>query len=222
MSTRDGTLRVMLVEDHALVRSALASALAEARLDIVAEAATGEEALAMARALRPDIVLLDLELPGMSGLELLTHLAQELSDTRFIVLSAWSDPRDVVDAFRRGAVGFLTKDLSTDALRRAIMGAARGELALSRLTGSQVVGELLNLVQRPGKTDPVSRLSERERDVLRLLADGLSDREIAAALGLSPRTAESHVSNILRKLAVPNRAEAARQYRQRPAAGSAT
>jgi DNA-binding NarL/FixJ family response regulator len=119
-----------------------------------------------------------------------------------------------VAAFRRGADGYLGKDLGPAALQRTIRGVHRGELALPRALATELVTELLELLRRPGGRDSDEGLTEREQDVLRLLAEGLTDREIADVFRISPRTVESHVSSILRKFGLRNRAEAARRYHQ--------
>lgn len=215
---KDGRLRVMLVEDHALVRSAVRSAITAPDIELVAEAASAEEALRLAPMLRPDLLLLDIDLPGMTGIELVRELAPRLPATIIVMLTVSSAERDIMDAIRSGARGYLTKDLSPDALLRTIRGVARGELAMSRRAASQVIMRLARGGHR-GLTglagqDGTPLLSARENEVLRHLADGLTDREIAEALLISRRTVETHVGNILAKLGVQSRAQAARRFRQ--------
>ena len=211
----DAPMRILLVDDHALVRSAIRQALEAPDIEVVGEARTAEEALEMAPRLRPDLLLLDIDLPGMSGIEAVRELAPRLPDTRIVMLTVSTDRRDLLEAIRHGAAGYLTKDLTGEALLRAVRGLRRGDLAMSRIHAAQVMEHL----QRGGRstlaeTDEVGALlSAREHEVLRLLADGLTDREIAGALAISPRTVESHVSSVLRKLGVRNRAEAAQRYR---------
>jgi DNA-binding NarL/FixJ family response regulator len=208
-------LRIMLVDDHALVRSAIRQALEAPDVTVVGEARSAEEALELAPRLRPDVLLLDIDLPGLSGIEAVRELAPRLPDTRVIMLTASTDRRDLLDAVRHGAAGYLNKDLTGDALLRAVRGLRRGDLAMSRGHAAAVVEHLARSA-RPAapESDTVGGLlSSRERDVLRLLAEGMTDREIAAALAISPRTVESHVSSVLRKLGVRNRAEAAQRYR---------
>ena len=208
-----GPMRIMLVDDHALVRAAIRQALEGPDAEVVGEAHTAEEAIEMAARLRPEVLLLDIDLPGMSGIEAVRELAPRLPDTRIVMLTVSTDRRDLLDAIRHGAVGYLTKDLTGEALRRAVHGLRRGDLAMSRSHAAQVL-EHLQRGGVPAATDALAGLlSSRETEVLRLLSEGLTDREIATALAISPRTVESHVSSVLRKLGVRNRAEAAQRYR---------
>jgi two-component system, NarL family, response regulator DevR len=208
-------LRIMLVDDHALVRSAIRQALEAPDVIVVGEASSAEEALELAPRLRPDVLLLDIDLPGLSGIEAVRELAPRLPDTRVVMLTVSTDRRDLLDAVRHGAAGYLTKDLTGDALLRAVRGLRRGDLAMSRGHAATVVEHLARSTRSgaPASDAIDGLLSSRERDVLRLLAEGMTDREIAAALAISPRTVESHVSSVLRKLGVRNRAEAAQRYR---------
>lgn len=211
---RTDRLRVMLVDDHALVRSAIRQAISADDVEVVAEAGSGEEALSEAIAVRPDVILLDLDLPGMSGTHILRELVPRLPDTKIVMLTVSTSRRDLVDAVRLGAAGYLTKDLSPDALLRAVRGIRRGDLPMSRSFAAQALDELARTTRQvpAAGTGSDAGLSARETEVLRLLADGLTDREIAASLQISPRTVETHVSNVLHKLGVRNRAEAARRF----------
>jgi DNA-binding NarL/FixJ family response regulator len=217
VSEFDGKLRVMLVDDHALVRSAVRQAIAAPDVEMVGEAATAEEALALAPVLKPDILLLDIDLPGMNGVQLVQELAPRLPQTKIVMLTVSGSERDLIDAVARGAAGYLTKDLSPEALLRALRGTQRGELAMSRRFAARALRYFADAARRGravGGEGELMGLSPRENDVLAMLADGLTDREIANALTISPRTVETHVSNILHKLGVRNRAEAAQRYRQ--------
>jgi DNA-binding NarL/FixJ family response regulator len=217
VSQPGAVLRVMLVDDHALVRSAVRQAITAPDVELVGEAATAEEALALAPVLRPDVLLLDIDLPGMTGVQLVQELAPRLPQTKIVMLTVSSSERDLVDAITRGASGYLTKDLSPEALLRTLRGTQRGELAMSRRFAARALRHFSDAARRGRAAfagDDLMNLSPRENDVLAMLADGLTDREIATALTISPRTVETHVSNILHKLSVRNRAEAAQRYRQ--------
>jgi len=211
-----GPMRVMLVDDHALVRSAVRQALDAPDIEVVGEAATADEALLLAPELRPDLILLDVNLPGTDGLRLLRELGPRLPDTRIVMLTVSADRRDLLDAMRNGAAGYLTKDLSPEALQRAVRGIRAGDLPMSRAMAAEVIQQLSGPGGRRGRVeaadDPLAGLSDREGEVLRHLADGLTDREIAERLGISPRTVETHVGSVLNKLGVKNRAQASRRY----------
>jgi DNA-binding NarL/FixJ family response regulator len=208
-----GALRVMLVDDHALVRAAVAQAIAAPDIVIVAEARFAEEALELAARERPDLALVDVNLPGMSGLELLRELRVRVPETSVIMLSATSVDRDVEDAALAGAVGYLTKDVAPDALRRTIRGYRAGQLPMPRALAMTLLLRLADAAQRRAPSGDDVALTGRQKEVLRLLSEGRTNREIAAALSLSPRTVERHVGGILDRLGVPNRAAAARRYR---------
>ncbi len=218
MSEIDAKLRVMLVDDHALVRSAVRQAISAPDVELVGEAANAEEAMALAPVLRPDVLLLDIDLPGMNGIQLVQELAPRLPNTKIVMLTVSSSERDLLEAVARGAAGYLTKDLSPEALLRSLRGTQRGELAMSRRFAGRALRYFADAARRgrsvSGAEGELMGLSPRENDVLAMLADGLTDREIANALTISPRTVETHVSNILHKLGVRNRAEAAQRYRQ--------
>jgi DNA-binding NarL/FixJ family response regulator len=209
----------MLVEDHALVRAAVRQALDQPDLSMVGEAATAEEALELAPGTHPDVLLVDIDLPGMDGVALVRELAPRLPDARIVMLTVSRDDRHLLDAMRFGAVGYLTKDLTPEALVRAVRSAYEGELAMDRRMAARLVHRLVEVSRSSGdpnaSRDPLLRtLTQRESEVLRLLADGLTDHEIAESLTVSPRTVETHVSSILHKLGARNRAEAARRYRE--------
>ena len=210
-------IRVMLVDDHPLVRSAVRQALVGPDVELVGEAATAEEAFELAPQLRPDVMLVDITLPGADGVQLVRELSPRLPETRFVMLTVSMSDRDLIAAMDSGATGFLTKDLTPDALLRAVRGAHAGDLAMSRRMAGRLIARLVDRTRRaPGGSgdETLGALSLREREVLRLLADGLTDREIAETLTISTRTVETHVSTILHKLGVRNRAEAANRYRE--------
>ena len=202
-------LRVMLVEDHPLVRAAIRQTLNVPGIEVVAEAWSAESALDAIHDARPDVMLVDIDLPGMNGVQLVREVAPRLPDCKIVMLTASGKTDDVVAAIRNGAAGYLTKDLPGDALVRSVLGIRKGDLPMPRRLAAELVSRLV----RPSRSVASSDLSEREEEVLRLVADGLTDREIGEALGISPRTVGRHVGNILDKLGVRNRAEASRHYR---------
>lgn len=212
-----GPVRVMVVEDHALVRSAVRQAITAPDVEMVAEAATAEDALRIAPQVRPDVLLVDIDLPGMDGIRLVRELAPRVPATRIVMLTVSAADRDVVEAMHAGAVGYLTKDLAPEALLRAVRGIVSGELVMDPRMAGRLVRRLVESPRagRTGADDPdIAALSVRETEVLRHLAEGLTDRQIAETLTISPRTVETHVSSILHKLRARNRAEAARRYRE--------
>jgi DNA-binding NarL/FixJ family response regulator len=222
---RSARLRVMLVDDHALIRSAVRQAIEGPDVAVVEEAEGFAEALELGEKARPDVVLVDIGLGGSGdGLQLVRELSPRLPNTTFVMLSASGSDADLLEAVMAGARGYLTKNVSPEALLRAVRSARRGELAMPRAMAARLVQRLADAARNRGGLDgpELVRLSEREREVLRLLAKGRTDREIAEALTISPRTAETHVAAILRKLEVRNRSEAAMLYRQGRSLGSAS
>jgi DNA-binding NarL/FixJ family response regulator len=207
-------IRVMLVDDHALVRAAVKQAICAPDVVVVAEAATAEEALVLAPRVQPDVMLVDITLPGMDGLDLVRELEPRLPSTKIVMLTVSTADADVATAVDRGALGFLTKDVPPDALLRAVRGAYRGDLVMGRQMAARLVHRLSERARRaPSMAAFGTEMTRREMEVLRLVSDGFTDREIADALTLSPRTVEAHVANVLRKLKVDNRREAGRRYR---------
>lgn len=203
-------LRVMIVEDHALVRDAIRRTLTVPGIEVVAEASSAEEALTTVNQHRLDVILIDIELPGMNGVELVRELSPRLPATHLVMLTGSANRDDLVTAIRNGASGYLTKDMSSDGLVRAIFGVRDGDLPMPRGLARQLVD---HLVAAPIRSADSSGLTARELDVLKLVSDGLTDRDIGSALGISRRTVGRHVGNILEKLGVRNRAAAARRYR---------
>ena len=204
-------LAVILVEDHALVRAALAQNLSVPGITVIGQAGSAEEALDLVRHLHPDVMLVDIELPGMSGIQLVREIAPRLPDCHIVMLTGSKRSDDVLSAIRSGASGYLTKDMPPDALVRAVLGIRDGDLPMPR----RLAAQLMERLAKPGPGSAGSEtLTERELEVLTLVADGLTDREVAKALDISPRTVGRHVGNILDKLEVRNRSEAARRLRE--------
>jgi DNA-binding NarL/FixJ family response regulator len=196
-------IRILLADDHSVVRQGLRMFLAlDDELDVVGEASNGEEALARARELQPDVVLMDLLMPVMDGIAATAAIRNELPDVEVIALTSVLDDEKVVGAVRAGAIGYLLKDTEADELRRAIKAAANGQVQLSPQAAARLVREV-RLPESP------ESLTERETEVLRLLAQGQSNKEIARTLVIGEKTVKTHVSNILAKLGVPSRTQAA-------------
>jgi two-component system, NarL family, response regulator LiaR len=196
-------IRVLLADDHSVVRQGLRMFLSlDPDLEIVGEAANGVEAVQMAHALRPEVVLMDLLMPVMDGIAAITQLRRELPDIEIVALTSVLEDTAVMGAIRAGAIGYLLKDTEADELRKAIKAAAAGQVQLS----PKVAARLMREVQVP---DSPETLTERETEVLRLLAHGCSNKEIAHTLSIGEKTVKTHVSNILSKLGVPSRTQAA-------------
>ncbi|HEX9266963.1 MAG TPA: response regulator transcription factor [Candidatus Limnocylindria bacterium] len=200
-------IRVLLVDDHELVRQGVASMLAKAEdLTVVGEAKTGREAIETARKELPDVVLMDVRMPDMDGLEATRRIKEERSRTAVIMVTMHDNPAYLREAVRAGAAGYLLKDVSKDDLIDAIRQVATGGAFIE----SQMLKGMLSEM-KPGSATPSAarNLTKREREILALVAEGLSNREIADKLVLSPETVKSHVAAILEKLNVSDRTQAA-------------
>ena len=197
------SIRVLVVDDHGVVRKGLRTFLSlDPELEIVGEASNGEEAVQTAMQLKPDVVLMDLKMPRMDGIAATSAIRKQLPETEVIALTSVLEDTSVVGAVRAGAIGYLLKDTEADELCRAIKAAAAGQVQLS----PQAAARLMREVRAPESPEA---LSERETDVLRLLAQGYSNKGIAQTLSLSEKTVKTHVSNVLGKLDVPSRTQAA-------------
>jgi DNA-binding NarL/FixJ family response regulator len=203
-------IRVLLVDDHALFRAGISALIAEEGFEVVGQASSGREGIALARELAPDVVLMDLNMPEMSGVEATRALSVHAPASHVVVLTVSGDEASVTEAVLAGACGYLLKDADVDDILAAIRAAAAGESWIS----PRVAGALLERVRRAG-ADPEETetlepgLSDRELEVLRLIAQGKENTEIAAELFMSPKTAKNHVSSILAKLQLQNRIQAA-------------
>ena len=197
------SIRILIADDHTVVRQGLRMFLdLDPELEVVGEAADGAEAVRLARQLRPDVVLMDLLMPVMDGIAAIIAIRQELPDIEVLALTSVLEDDKVVGAVRAGAIGYLLKDTQSDELIRAIKGAAAGQAQLSL----QAATRLMREVRAPESPEA---LTERETDVLRLLAVGQSNKEIARELHVNESTVKSHVSSILAKLGVQGRTQAA-------------
>ena len=198
-------VRVLIADDHEVVRHGLRNFLSvDPDLEIVGEAADGAEAVRLARELRPDVVLMDLVMPVMDGLAATRIIRAELPETEVIALTSVVEDASVIEAVRSGAIGYLLKDTRLQDLRRAIRAAAAGQVQLSPQAAARLVREV-----RAPESEPAEGLSRRETEVLRLLARGRANKEIARDLSIAEKTVKAHVSNILGKLGLQSRTQAA-------------
>ncbi|GHJ95624.1 DNA-binding response regulator [Streptomyces sp. NE5-10] len=202
----DKPIRVLLVDDHQVVRRGLRTFLeVQDDIEVVDEAGDGAEGVARAEELRPDVVLMDIKMPGTDGIEALKRLRGLANPAKVLIVTSFTEQRTVVPALRAGASGYVYKDIDPDALAGAIRSVHAGHVLLQ----PEVAGALLAQDDPQGGTGRGTTLTEREREVLGLIADGRSNREIARALVLSEKTVKTHVSNILMKLDLADRTQAA-------------
>ena len=202
-------IRILIADDHFVVRQGLATLLAPRNgMEVVGEAATGREAVDLARTLQPDVILMDMLMPEMDGPEAIRLIKQENPAARILVLTSFGESKQIAAAIQAGALGYLLKDSSPDDLLHAIRSVYRGNLVLPQDLA-------LALMQPRPAAAALDQLTERETDVLRLLAQGQSNQEIAGNLNISTTTVRSHVSNILMKLNVSNRTQAALAAQER-------
>jgi two-component system, NarL family, response regulator LiaR len=199
---------ILLVDDHAVVRLGLKAYLsAQADFSVVGEAGTGAEAVALAQELAPDVVLMDLVMPGMDGVEATARIRRASPHTQVVVLTSFHADAHIFPAIKAGALSYLLKDVGPEEVAQAIRAAARGEAILSPQVAARLVQELRG--SRQAELNPYTELSEREQEVLRLIAEGLSNTDIAGRLVISDKTVKGHVSNILGKLHLADRTQAA-------------
>jgi DNA-binding NarL/FixJ family response regulator len=203
-------IRVLLADDQVLVRAGFRALLdAEEGVEVVGEAGEGEEAVRLARSLAPDVVLMDIRMPGTDGLEATRQIAEDerLGGVRVVILTTFDLDEYVFEALRIGASGFLVKDTEPVELIQAVRAVARGDALLSPGVTRRLVAEFATRAKDPGPASELDRLTDREREVVALVAEGLSNDEIAGRLIVSPATAKTHVSRAMVKLGARDRAQ---------------
>ncbi|WP_405680122.1 response regulator transcription factor [Streptomyces sp. NBC_00868] len=206
MADTPSRIRVVLVDDHQVVRRGLRTFLeVQDDIEVVGEASDGEEGVARAEELRPDVILMDVKMPGTDGIEALRRLRELANPARVLIVTSFTEQRTVIPALRAGAAGYVYKDIDPDALAGAIRSVHAGHVLLE----PEVAVTLLSQEEQSPSAGRPGSLTDREREVLGLIADGRSNREIARALVLSEKTVKTHVSNILMKLDLSDRTQAA-------------
>ena len=199
-------IRVLITDDHTVVRKGLSALIqTEPGMEVAGEAADGEEAVFKCRTLKPDVILMDLSMPRQDGIAAIGEIRKDNPNAKILVLTSLSDDQKILSAIKAGALGYLLKDASPTELLQAIRDVARGESSLHPTVAQKV----LHAIRNPGQKPEDDGLTERENEVLRLIAKGLPNQHIAKDLAISERTVRTHVSNILRKLHLPNRTQAA-------------
>jgi DNA-binding NarL/FixJ family response regulator len=202
---RDRPLRVVVADDHPIVRDSLRNLLGRSGFDVVGEAASGTDAVAVTRACRPDVVLMDLSMPGGGGIEATAKITAADPNVAVVALTTFSDRDRVLDAIDAGVCGYLLKDDDPDELLRGIRAAAEGQSPVSPKVASV-------LIQARTARRAADNLTVREREILGLVAEGLANKQIAARLGITERTVKAHLGNTFQCIGVRNRTEAARWY----------
>lgn len=206
-------LRVLLVDDHALFRAGIASLLASrGTVDVVGEAQDGQEALEAARRLKPDVVLMDVHMPKLDGIHATRMLVAELPEVKVVMLTVSDQDKDLFEAVKSGAHGYLLKNLEPEELFDYLAGISRGEAPISRTMAAKILNEFASQAAKPRAPEaaaPSEVLTPREREVLKLVSSGATNKEIASALTLTENTVKNHLRNILEKLHLENRTQAA-------------
>ena len=203
-------IRILIVDDHTLFRSGIKALLQRQEdFEVVGEAGDGLEGLKRAKSLQPDVVLLDLHMPGIGGREAVKLLSEEVPACNVLLLTVSEDAEDLIETIRAGARGYLLKNIETDFLLNAIRSAARGESVVSpQMTGKLMMGVRMGKDAVPGEDDK-EKLSPREKEIIALLAKGVSNKEMAHTLNVAESTIKIHVQNILKKLHLTSRVQAA-------------
>jgi DNA-binding NarL/FixJ family response regulator len=202
-------MRVLLADDHALVRNGIASLLRAHNIDVVGEASDGLEALQKARQLKPDIILMDIKMPRCNGLEATRLIKTEMPEIKVIMLTVSDDDDDLFEAIKSGAQGYILKNIKAEEFLELLNGVSRGEAAIPPLLATKIIEEFSRQAAKDAKSHVESELSERETDVLKLVATGALNKEIASALDITENTVKYHLRNIMEKLHLSNKAQVA-------------
>ncbi len=207
------TIRVLLADDHSLFRRGVAAALADQPdIQVVGEAADGLQAVSKARELNPHVVLMDISMPGIDGLEATRRIKAELPEVKIVILTIAEEDQNLFEAIKSGAQGYLLKNVEPQELVEMLRGVFRGEAPISRGTAARILAEFARQAHvqvSEAAARPSACLSKREQEVLGLVAGGATNKDIAAALGISPSTVKNHLQNILEKLHLENRVQVA-------------
>ncbi|QJB55683.1 response regulator transcription factor [Pseudodesulfovibrio sp. zrk46] len=203
-------MELIIVDDHPLFREGLKTIVKrDANYSVVAEAGNGKEGIELGKKLRPDIMLVDISMPGKNGIQMIRELKDAVPETKFIIISMHSEADYIVEAFRAGATGYMIKESAASNLIKGLETVAKGELFLDSALSQEVVFKLLQ--SKGGGSDspqdPYSTLTSREQEVMRMLAEGLTTKEVAAQLYISPKTVENHRTNLMKKLGLQSTVE---------------
>jgi DNA-binding NarL/FixJ family response regulator len=208
-------LRVMVVDDHPMWRDAVERDLQDAGFDVVAVAADGHQAIARFRAARPQVVVLDLQIPGPGGVDVTADVLSHDPSARVLILSASGEQQDVLEAVKAGATGYLVKSASREELLDAVRRVAEGDSVFTPGLAGLVLGEFRRMTENAARPEPENDLTARETEILKMVAKGLSYKQIAERLVISHRTVQNHVQSTLRKLQMHNRVELTRYVIER-------
>lgn len=203
-------IRVLLVDDHALFRKGLAGLLEKKKdFKVVGEAQDGAEAVEKAQQLKPDVVLMDISMPGMDGIAATQKIRRDVPSSKIVMLTILEEDKKLFDAIKAGAHGYLIKNVSPHTLFETLRGVVHGEAAISRVTAGKILSEFAVRAHEGFKASDEEQLGAREREVLQLLSKGLTNKEIGSALNIAENTVKNHIKSILEKLHLANRVQAA-------------